>query len=125
MLSQTCKNQHEGDAKGTCKRNAGISSRADWVDGGEAARGIDPAAILMEQNRDMRFVAQEALRAIGYSAVAVDGVVEVLEDGKVEMPVAKDDIGVVVANREVGFGAREEFGEDIGGHDVGRSKASR
>lgn len=100
MLGEDGDGEDEGEAEEDGEANAGVAAGADGVDGVVAAGGVDEAAVGAQQLRLVGLKGEPALGAVGQRAVAVVGVVPVVEGGGVEVDAAEDGVGLVVAAGE-------------------------
>lgn len=113
MLGQGSERKHQSNGKHGCKANSHVASDTDWVHGAVAFGGVDEASIGIEQNGLVRLIRQIALGVVGQGAIAVVGVVPVLQRREVEMDAPKDGICAVVA---VGKGQQVPSVEDFVAH---------
>ncbi len=117
VLAQHHEREHEREREGHGEAQRDLGARADGVYGRVAPRGVDEGAIGVEQRRRVGREGQDAPRAVGQRAVAVELVAEALERRGVEVDAAQDRVDRAVA------GEREELAcvEDGHGRDGGRT----
>lgn len=100
MLGQARECKHESNGIHGREANSHVAPSADWVHGAVALGGVDEGSIADEKLGLVRLVRQVTAGIVGQGAIAIVGVVPVLEGGQVEVNASKDGVCAVVAARE-------------------------
>lgn len=100
MLGQSSEREHESNSIHGREANSRVAPNTDWIHGTVALGGVDKSSIADEKLGLVRLVRQITAGVVGQGAIAVVGVIPVLEGGEVEVDASKDGVCTVVASWE-------------------------
>lgn len=100
MLGQSSECEHESNSIHCREANSRVAPNTNWIHGTVTLGGVDESSVADEKLGLVRLVRQITAGVVGQGAIAVVGVVPVLEGGEVEVNTSKDGVCTVVASGE-------------------------